>query len=220
MKTRRHAGRALISLRAGVDIASVTPEEIAEALERARYEGLRGSVWTDLREGERNARVDVATRALEQTGVTALLADLTTRADRSAELDGLLAQRDAEIGRRISEHEAELAELRSERDDAVAGLEQELATLRLELDETRAHAAAADTRAKAAETVVAAVRSALGDPVPVVAEDVETAAISVAEGGADAPEPTEDDAAERSRPLVTRMVPSSRFGRLAKADRR
>lgn len=182
----------------------MTPDEIGEALERARYESLRGSVWTDLREGERTARVEVARRALEQAGVTALLADLTAKAERTADLEGLLAQRDAEIGRRIEEHEVELTTLRSERDAAVAALEAELARTRGELDEARALGAATDARAAAAESVLDAVRTAL-EP---------------ADGPDEAltREPQEPPT-QGAPPAVTRMVPKSRFGRLARVER-
>ena len=48
-------------------------ETLAECIEKTRFELMRGQKWTDLRASERETRVDLARRALEESGVTAEL---------------------------------------------------------------------------------------------------------------------------------------------------
>lgn len=125
---------------------------MAEGIERARFEHLRGGVWTDLREGERTARTDVARQALEHAGVTALVAALTARAQRADELEILVTQRDAELARRYAEHGAEVATLEAQ----VADLERRLAASRAESADERARRERADAVLAAVRTVVEA----------------------------------------------------------------
>ncbi|WP_024286074.1 hypothetical protein [Cellulomonas sp. KRMCY2] len=128
----------------------MTPDEVAQAYERARYEQLRGQTWTDLREGERAARIEVARKALDDSGIAAVIDDLGARAARADELAGLLAQRDAEIARRNTEHDAELTRL-----------ETRLADLSAQLDDVRTESVRAHTEADRARGVVAAIQAAL-----------------------------------------------------------
>ena len=147
----------------------MTPDEVAQAYERARYEQLRGQTWTDLREGERAARIEVARKALADSGITAAIEDLRVRAVRVDELTGLIAQRDAEIARRRAEHDA-----------AMALLETRLTDLSAALADARDESEQAQAEADRALGVVAAIRAVLtaddravpaGRPEPAAAPD-------------------------------------------------
>lgn len=167
----------------------MTPDEVAQAYECARYEQLRGQTWTDLREGERTARLVVARKALDDSGITAFIEHLHARAELAAELTGILAQRDAEIARRATEHDAEIARRSAEHDAVVArrdelvgllgqresqiarlrddhgaevtGLEGAIAGLTADLADARAEAARAHAEADHALGLVAAIRAVL-----------------------------------------------------------
>ena len=139
----------------------MSPEELAEAFERSRYEQLRGQRWDDLRDGERAARTAVALRALEESGVGAEVERLRVSAADADRLAAVIVQRDAEIARRLTEHDEEIRALTSTHDGVVAGLTAQLETLGTDLAATLARADAAEAQEATAASVVAAVRSAL-----------------------------------------------------------
>ena len=91
----------------------MTPEQMAEALERARYAQLRGDTWMQLREGERATRTRVCLEAMRAAGIVDHLLSLQDGAQRTPELDAYVAQRDAEIARLRREHDAELTDVTS-----------------------------------------------------------------------------------------------------------
>ena len=103
----------------------VTPEQIAEALERARYEQLRGDGWAQLRETERSTRVAVAQQALEAAGILTWVEEVVTRMTVAEDLAGYLPQRDAEIARLRREHDEEVAALEVVRRAAVDEVRQQ-----------------------------------------------------------------------------------------------
>ena len=134
---------------------------MAEAFEKARYEQLRGQRWSELRAGERTTRIELAVRALDDAGITTHVATLREGFDRADGLDGILAQRDAEITRRHAEHEAEEQRLADLRAADVARLEDEITRLREQLEAALERAGGSEQRARTAEAVVDAVRTAL-----------------------------------------------------------
>lgn len=154
----------------------MTPEQIAEALERARYEQLRGDGWAQLRETERSTRVAVAQQALEAAGILAWVDEVVTRMTVAEDLAGYLPQRDAEIARLHREHDEEVAalevvrraavdEVRQQHEQALAGVVRKLevavrqlsalrtehAAVLAELEQVRAGRAATDAVLEAAQ---------------------------------------------------------------------
>jgi chromosome segregation ATPase len=131
-------------------------DDLAEVFERTRYELMRDQHWSDLRSAERETRVGLAHRALEESGVLTEIDQLRRQADRVTELVSLLDQREAELADRRAQHEIALAE----REGRIASLEARVEELgdRVEL---------AESRADEADARVRAVRALLdGEPVP------------------------------------------------------
>lgn len=99
--------------------ADMSPESVAEAIEKARIELLHQGPWEELRESERTARLDVLQRAMVAGGVSAGLAELQARSeavdDLTSRLNGYRETASAERvahERRVRELEAEVADLR------------------------------------------------------------------------------------------------------------
>ncbi len=113
---------------------SLTPDGLAEAIERARFALLRQGSWTELREGERQTRVEILRSAMDTAGVTVRLQALELRADQSNELADLMERRDADFKRRLAADDAEIVRL----SDTIATLTAQLATTTAERDEARA----------------------------------------------------------------------------------
>lgn len=183
---------------------TLSPDGMASAIERARYSGLRKEPWEDLRDTERDTRVEVMRTALEESGVVAAVAAVVAR---GAQADGLaeqVAARDAELRARQAEHDADLvrltgriSELEDELADARAAHAAELAATTAEYESELAEARSGEQRAvhraQQAERALDAVRSALagvavGEPLPAaheaVADDERTAAGAVPAGAA------------------------------------
>ncbi len=112
----------------------LSPESVAEAIERARIELLHQGPWSEIRESERAARIALLTTAMADGGVTAGIAELTARA---AAVDDLTA--------RLADHRASSAAERRGHEQEVAALRAQVADLtdRLALAEAR-HADAED----------------------------------------------------------------------------
>lgn len=150
----------------------LSPDGMASAIERARYTGLRKEPWEELRDGERDTRVDVMRDALERSGVTTAVATVVARGAQADELAAQVAARDAELRARQAEHDADLVRLTGRIED----LEAELAEARAahaaeltatsaeyesELAEARSGEQRAVHRAQQAERALEAVRTAL-----------------------------------------------------------
>ncbi|OJV57909.1 MAG: hypothetical protein BGO38_06670 [Cellulomonas sp. 73-145] len=167
---------------------TLSPDGMASAIERARYSGLRKEPWEDLRDTERDTRVEVMRAALEESGVTAAVAVVVAR---GAQADGLaeqVAARDAELRARQAEHDADLvrltgriSELEDELADARAAHAAELAATSAEYESELAEARSGEQRAvhraQQAERALDAVRNALAgvavaEPLPVAHEAV------------------------------------------------
>ena len=118
-------------------VDTLTPDGLAEAIERARFALLRQGKWAELREGERQTRVEILRNAMDTSGVTMRLQALELRAQQSGEIADLLARRDADFKRRLAADDAEIVRL----GDAVATLNERLATATAERDAATAHAA-------------------------------------------------------------------------------
>lgn len=120
----------------------VTPREMAEAYERARFTEMRGQTWDGLRPSERDTRVEVSLRAFEESGLGAVVAELAARAAQADETAGYLAQRDAELARRIAEHDEEVARLEAAHEAEITRLtaahEAEVAMLTGAVEDARA----------------------------------------------------------------------------------
>lgn len=218
----------------------MTPDEVAAAYECARYEQLRGQTWADLREGERTARLVVARKALDDSGITAVIEHLHTRAERADELTGILAQRDAEIARRGAEHdieiarratehdevvarrnelvgllaqrESQIARLRSDHNDEVTGLEATIAGLSADLANARTEAARAHAEADHALGLVAAIRAVLATERS--NHPVDHLAPGPSTGDVTIPARAED----RAAPPVTLPPAKGRFSRRSRSD--
>ncbi len=119
-------------------VDSLTPDGLAEAIERARFALLRQGTWETLREGERLTRVEILRNAMDVSGVTMRLQSLEVLAGRSAELTDLMMRRDADFKRRLAADDAEIVRL----SDLIASLSAQLATATAERDEARLLAAA------------------------------------------------------------------------------
>jgi chromosome segregation ATPase len=205
-------------------------DDLAQAIERARYENMATAKWNDLRDGERAARTDLMRRSLQSAGITAALEDLKGRAARSDELAGLADERARAMAAQRAEHEAAVRELtavttqlRQDLADARADIEaaddraqaEAVVTtqLRQELAGAEAAIAVAHERAERAESLLAAVRSVLG----------EKADGSSAAGSAAANDPTSplaDNHAPAHADPAGNMRPAARnpFGRSARSS--
>ncbi len=165
---------------------TLSPDGMASAIERARYSGLRKEPWEDLRDTERDTRVEVMRAALEESGVVAAVAAVVAR---GAQADGLaeqVAARDAELRARQADHDADLvrltgriSELEDELADARAAHAAELAATTAEYESELAEARSGEQRAvhraQQAERALDAVRTALAgvavaEPLPVARE--------------------------------------------------
>ncbi|KGM15751.1 hypothetical protein N867_05895 [Actinotalea fermentans ATCC 43279 = JCM 9966 = DSM 3133] len=115
----------------------MTPEHFAELYEKARYESMLSRRWEELRPTERQARTELALAALEASGLAETLRTALETAERSRIVEGLLAQRDAELARRGAEHrereEALVAELAAARAEHHAEVEAVRAEHRAEV---------------------------------------------------------------------------------------
>ncbi|WP_225753575.1 hypothetical protein [Actinotalea sp. Marseille-Q4924] len=149
----------------------MTPESLAESIEKTRFELMRGQHWSDLRASERETRVDLARRALEESGVAAQLDAVRRQADRVPDLEDLVSRHEAEIlglESRLAEETAVLQRrLESERSAhaaQVADLEGQLAAVRHQRDR-------AEARVAATEAVVAGVRDLVTAPIEIEPDD-------------------------------------------------
>ena len=164
-------------------------ESLAEMLEQARFELMRGQKWTDLRASERETRVDLARRALEESGATAEIAELRRQAGRVPDLEALSDRQTRDIASLESRLEGE----RAAHEARVEDLEEELRVARQERDRARA-------RVAAVETVLDAVRDVVAAPVPAPADDdAPVAAASVP--SVSLPSPAAEGGASGRRPL-------------------
>jgi len=133
-------------------MVTLTPESMAQAVEKARYELLRSGAWSGLRESERFTRVETLISAFDAAGVTQQLAELSATAALAEDL--------AEQRARDDER---LATERAERSAEVVRLTALISTLRSELAEEIIERAGATSRARSAEARVAAAREALSE---------------------------------------------------------
>ncbi|WP_199424472.1 hypothetical protein [Actinotalea solisilvae] len=140
----------------------MSTDDIAESIERVRYERLLGKAWDDLRESERETRLVAVRQAFEDVGLAARLESLTGRAAEADRLAAVVSQRDGEIARLRAEHDAELVRLTGAHTDAVAALEAELAETRAELALTQAALTDAERRAHASDAALSAVATVVG----------------------------------------------------------
>nr|WP_297427097.1 hypothetical protein [uncultured Actinotalea sp.] len=177
-------------------------ENLAERLEQSRFELMRGQRWADLRASEREARVDVARRALEASGVTAELAEVRRQADRVPELETLAARQRADIAALEARAEAD----RAAHEARVADLDARLAQALRARD-------AAVARVAATEAVVDAVRALVTAPIEVSVADDDAGPVRPAEAvaGPTVPTPATDSGAHQRRPLfkMARSAPAS-----------
>lgn len=174
----------------------MTLENLAESIEKSRFELMRGQRWTDLRASERETRVDLARRALEESGVTAELDALRRQAARVPDLEALVARRED----RVASLEEELAGERAAHQARVAALEAELVDARRERDRAAA-------RSAATEAVLDAVRSLVTAPVDVPTDDDLASAEQDAPVAA-VPTPATDGSGHQRRPIF-RMARSA-----------
>lgn len=130
----------------------MTPQNMAERIEKTRFELMRGQRWTDLRASEREARVDLALRALEESGVAGELDGVRRQAERVPDLEGLVARQDGDIAALESRLEADHAAHRAR----VADLEAQLAAARHERDRAEALVVATAAVVDAVRTLVTA----------------------------------------------------------------
>lgn len=174
-------------------------ENLAESIEKSRFELMRGQRWADLRASERETRVDLARRALEESGATAELDELRRQAARVPDLEALVTRRED----RVAALEAELAADRTAHAERVAALEAQLAATRRERDRTAA-------RAAATEAVVDAVRTLVTAPIEVAADDDGAQAEQDAPV-ASVPTPATDGSAHQRRPIfrMARSAPAT-----------
>ena len=151
---------------------TLTPDGMASAIERARYSGLRKEPWEELRDSERDTRIEVMRAALEQSGVTAAVATVVARGSQADGLAAEVAEREAELRARQAEHDADLvrltgriqdleAELSEARAAHAAELTATSADYESELAEARSGEQRAVHRAQQAERALEAVRTAL-----------------------------------------------------------
>lgn len=174
----------------------MTPESLAESIEKTRFELMRGQRWGDLRASERETRVDLARRALVESGVSDQLEAVRRQADRVPDLESLVARYEADL----STLEARVESERTAHAARVAELEEQLSALRLDRDRTEA-------RLAATEDVLEAVRALVTAPVavPTAPSAAEVEAPSVM---ASVPSPATDGGAHSRRP-VFRMARSA-----------
>ena len=118
-------------------VDSLTPDGLAEAIERARFSLLRQGRWEELREGERTTRIEILRNALDTSGVTVRLQALELRAGQTSELADLLERREADFQRRLADDDAEIVRL----SEKISTLTAELATVTAERDTAQAEAA-------------------------------------------------------------------------------
>jgi predicted nucleic acid-binding Zn-ribbon protein len=123
---------------------------MAEAIERARVERLRQGTWTELREGERATRVQIALDAMLTSGVAAEIDALSAQADRVGPLLETLGRRELEAARELELHDKEIVRL----SDTIAALDDRVGALSRALAEAQA-------RAESAEQVLMTVREAV-----------------------------------------------------------
>ncbi|WP_372594247.1 hypothetical protein [Actinotalea sp.] len=117
-------------------VDSLAPDGMAEAIERARFSLLRQGGWDDLREGERATRIEILRNALDNSGVSAQLQSLESRANQASELADLLERRDEEFRRRLAQDDAEIVRL----SDRIAALDAQLEVVTSERDAARSEA--------------------------------------------------------------------------------
>lgn len=172
---------------------TLSPDGMASAIERARYAGLRKEPWEELRDSERDTRIEVMRAALDQSGVTAAVATVVARGAQADDLAAQVAARDAELRARQADHDADLvrltgriqdleAELSEARSAHAAELNRTSAEYESELAEARSGEQRAVHRAQQAERALEAVRTALASlpslPNPEVATAVDERAVS------------------------------------------
>ncbi|MCV2395375.1 hypothetical protein OEB99_13745 [Actinotalea sp. M2MS4P-6] len=121
----------------------MSPQAVAEAIERSRIELLNQGPWSELRESERTVRLDVLMRAMAAGGVTAGLAQLRARADAVDDLSARLAELRETSARERIEHE-----------QRVATLNDRVAELRRKVEQAEAQRAAAQEYIDELETVM------------------------------------------------------------------
>ncbi|MBC7307632.1 MAG: hypothetical protein H5T80_12045 [Dietzia sp.] len=172
-------------------------ESLAENLEKTRFELMRGQRWTDLRASERETRVDLARRALEESGMQAELDQLRRQADRVPELEALVARQRADL----ASLEARLEADRVAHEAQVTDLDGQLADARRERDRAVA-------RVVATEAVVEGVRALVTAPIEVPADDEPSPFEPV---GVAVPTPATDGSAHQRRPLfkMARSAPAT-----------
>ncbi len=158
-------------------VDSLTPDGLAEAIERARFSLLRQGTWDDLREGERKTRVEILRNAMDTAGVTMRLQALELRAQQSAELSDLIDRREVDFKRRLAADDAEIVRL----SDTIAELTEKLASVTAERDTAQARAAQSDEKLVSIRDVLDGVRLA---PVPVEVPTQSTAPAAKATRGA------------------------------------
>lgn len=174
-------------------------QNLPESIEKSRFELMRGQHWSDLRASEREARVDLARRALEESGVTAELDGLRARAGRVPDLEALVARQETEIATLQTRLEAD----RSAHAARVADLEEQLADARRERDRAAA-------RVAATEAVVDAVRALVTAPIEVPTDD-DAAPVEQDAPVAAVPTPATDGSAHQRRPIfrMARSAPAT-----------
>lgn len=134
----------------GDDIA----DEVVVALERARYEALLGKSWDDLREHERDARLELGREALEASGMLERLRTLAAElADARAQLRASSA-RELALVTRVREIDAREADLARRWNEYARAVDQARAIVDAAQRDAAEHAARAD----AAEDVIRALR--------------------------------------------------------------
>lgn len=205
---------------------TLSPDGMASAIERARYSGLRKEPWEELRDSERDTRVEVMREALEHSGVTAAVASVVARGAQADDLAAQVAERDAELRTRQAEHDADLvrltgriSELEAELAEARAAHADELATISAEYESELAEARSGEQRAvhraQQAERALDAVRTALAsvphrDDATEVRSPAPTAPASAPTPAASVPAPVVAGTAPES------AAPRGLFGRRAR----
>jgi len=177
----------------------MTPESLAESIEKTRFELMRGQHWADLRASEREARVDLARRALVESGVADQLESVRRQAERVPDLESLVARHERDLAALESRLEAE----RTDHAARVAELEAHLDAVRHERDR-------AEARLGATEDVLDAVRTLVTTPVEVQTEPVGVAA-EAPPVVASVPTPATDGSAHGRRPVfrLARSAPAT-----------
>jgi septal ring factor EnvC (AmiA/AmiB activator) len=177
----------------------MTPETLAESIEKTRFELMRGQRWADLRASERETRVDLARRALVESGVADQLDAVRRQADRVPDLESLVARHERDLAVLEGRLEAE----RADHAARAAELEAQLGAVRQERDR-------AEARLGATEDVLDAVRELVTSPVEVL-PDPHGAAAGAPPVVAAVPTPATDGTAHGRRPVfrLARSAPAT-----------